>query len=427
MKSKEAFANQLRNIPERKKISKEISDEEAIFINIAELPDEYEDMPPLVPNTEDDEEESEGDLVTTYLQGEMIMPELKKEEPLNQPIQIDSDIKIRAKTSISQSLAHKEESKTEKTFEELVPKEYHQFRSVFEKKASERFPESRSWDHRIDLKPDFIPKRSKLYPLGQKEEEEMNKFIDDNLKKGFIRPSNSPQASPFFFVAKKDSKVLRPCQDYRYLNEYTVKNAYPLPSIDDLLNKLLGATIFTKLDIRWGYNNVRIKEGDEWKGAFITKRGLFEPTVMFFGMTNSPATFQSMMNDYFADMIAQGWVLIYIDDILIFSKKPEDHHERTMKVLKRLEEKDLFLKPEKCVFNAKEVEYLGFIVKPNEISMDPTKLAGIRDWIPPTNVKGVRSFLGFGNSYRRFIGNYAEIAKPLNELTKKTKVFEWSQ
>ena len=106
-----------------------------------------------------------------------------------------------------------------------------------------------------------------------------------------------------------------------------IKNAYPLPSIDDLLNKLLGAMIFTKLDIRWGYNNVRIKKGDEWKGAFITKRGPFEPTVMFFGMMNSPATFQSMMNDYFTDMIAQGWVLIYIDNILTFSKKPEDHHE----------------------------------------------------------------------------------------------------
>jgi hypothetical protein len=148
---------------------------------------------------------------------------------------------------------------------------------------------------------------------------------------------------------------------------------------------------------------------------------------MFFGMTNSPATFQSMMNDYFADYITQGWVLIYIDDILILSKNPEHHHERTMKVLTRLKEKDLFLKPEKCAFNVSEVEYLGFIVKPNEISMDPTKLAGIRDWIPPKNVKGVRSFLGFGNFYRRFIGNYAAIAKPMNELTKKTKVFEWSQ
>jgi hypothetical protein len=231
----------------------------------------------------------------------------------------------------------------------------------------------------------------KQYPLNQREEEEMNKFIDDNLKKKFIRESSSPQASPFFFVSKKDSQALRPCQDYRYLNNYTIKNAYPLPSIDDLLNKLRGATIFTKLDIRWGYNNIRIKEGDEWKGAFITKRGLFKPTVMFFGMTNSPATFQSMMNDYFANYIAQGWVLIYIDDILILSKNPEHHHEQTMKVLTRLKEKDLFLKPEKCAFNITEVEYLGFIVKPNEISMDLTKLAGIRDWIPPKNVKGVRS------------------------------------
>jgi len=235
--------------------------------------------------------------------------------------------------------------------------------------------------------------------MNQKEEEEMNKFIDDNLRKGFICKSTSPQVSPFFFIAKKDSKALRPCQDYRYLNESMIKNAYPLPSIDDLLQKLHGAEIFMKLDIRWGYNNVRIKEGDEWKGAFITKRGLFELTVMFFGMTNSPTTFQSMMNDYFADMIAQGWVLIYIDDILIFSRDLKEHHERTIQVLKRLKDKDLFLKPEKCIFNAKEVKYLGFIVKPNEISMDPTKLAGRKDWIPPKTVKGVRSFLGFGNFY----------------------------
>jgi len=148
---------------------------------------------------------------------------------------------------------------------------------------------------------------------------------------------------------------------------------------------------------------------------------------MFFGMTNSPATFQSMMNDYFTDMIAQGWVLIYIDDILIFSKDPKEHHERTVQVLKWLRKKDLFLKPEKCIFNAREVEYLGFIMKPNEISMDPMKLAGIKDWIPPKTVKGIRSFLGFSNFYQRFIGNYAEITKPLNELTKKTKFFEWSQ
>ena len=135
---------------------------------------------------------------------------------------------------MSQSLAHKEEPKTEKTFEELVPKDYHQFWSVFEEKASEHFPESRSWNHRIDLKSEFIPERLKFYLSGQKEEEEMNKFIDNNLKKGFIWPASSPQASPFFFISKKDSKALRLCQDYHHLNEYTIKNAYPLPSIDDL-------------------------------------------------------------------------------------------------------------------------------------------------------------------------------------------------
>jgi len=134
-------------------------------------------------------------------------------------------------------------------FESLVLKEYHEYQSIFKKTASERFPEKQPWDHRIDLKPKFVPKKSKIYPMNQKEEEEMNKFIDDNLKKGFICKSTSPQASPFFFIAKKDSQALRPCQDYRYLNEATIKNTYPLPSIDDLLQKLHGAEIFMKLDI----------------------------------------------------------------------------------------------------------------------------------------------------------------------------------
>ena len=408
MESQENFADLIRKDPIRKVKKKrstisieEIPDEDAtpnferlpegersILIAVNELPNTYEEMPALVPDLEDEEEDliEEEDLLVEHLQGD--------ENTIT-----NEGVRIRAKTSISQNLTHNAEKKKEKTFEELVPEEFHQFRSVFEKKASERFPESRPWDHAIELKDSFVPKKGNTYPLGLKEEQEMNKFIDENLEKGFIRKSSSLQASPFFFVAKKDSDALRPCQDYRYLNEHTVKNAYPLPSIDDLLNKLKGAQIFTKLDIRWGYNNIRIRDGDQWKGAFITKRGLFEPTVMFFGMTNSPATFQAMMNDYFADYIAQGWILIYLDDILILSKDPKEHIERTIMTLQRIKDKDLFLKPEKCVFNTKEVEYLGFIIKPNEISMDPVKLAGIRDWTPPTNVKGVKSFLGFGNFY----------------------------
>jgi len=218
---------------------------------VNELPDQYEDMLALVLDNEDDKELVEGDLLIAHLKGETIENELeKKEKPLNQPIQVDNaEISIQAKTSISQSLAHKAETNKKKPFEDLVPKEYHKYQSVFKKTASEQFPERWPWGHRIDLKSEFIPKKSKIYLLNQKEEEEMDKFINDNLKKGFIHKSTSPQVSPFFFVSKKDSQALKPCQDYRYLNESTIKNTYPLPSIDDLLLKLHRAEIFTKLDI----------------------------------------------------------------------------------------------------------------------------------------------------------------------------------
>ena len=145
----------------------------------------------------------------------------------------------------------------------------------------------------------------------------MDKFLKENLERGYIRPSQSPMASPFFFVGKKDGR-LRPCQDYRYLNEHTIKNAYPLPLISELLDKLTGARRFTKLDVRWGYNNVRIRDGDQWKAAFKTNKGLFEPTVMFFGMCNSPATFQSMMDATFSDMIDDNAVIIYMDVLSLY-------------------------------------------------------------------------------------------------------------
>ncbi|GBE77937.1 hypothetical protein SCP_0108190 [Sparassis crispa] len=232
--------------------------------------------------------------------------------------------------------AHKEASAIDKpkTVEELVPNYLHDLKSVFEKKAAERFPETRPWDHAIDLKPDFIPRDCKVYPLSLKEQGAMDDFLEENLRKGYIRPSKSPMASPFFFVGKKDG-ALRPCQDYRYLNEGTVKNAYPLPLISDLMDQFKGASIFTKMDLRSGYNNVRIKDGDQWKGAFKTNRGLFEPMVMFFGLCNSPATFQMMMNTLFKDMIDEGWIVIYMDDILIFSNDLEEHHFATGAVLRQ--------------------------------------------------------------------------------------------
>jgi hypothetical protein len=183
-------------------------------------------------------------------------------------------------------------------------------------------------------------------------------------------------ASPFFFVKKKDGR-LRPVQDYRKLNLVTVKNAYPLPLISDLINQLRGARYFTKLDVRWGYNNVRIKKGDEWKAAFRTNRGLFEPLVMFFGLTNSPATFQTMMNEVFQDLIAKGNVAIYLDDILIFSKTLEEHRRITRLVLERLRQHHLYLKPEKCEFERTRIEYLGLVISEGTVEMDPVKVEAV--------------------------------------------------
>uniref|UniRef100_A0A0W0F642 Putative reverse transcriptase-rnase h-integrase n=1 Tax=Moniliophthora roreri TaxID=221103 RepID=A0A0W0F642_MONRR len=234
-------------------------------------------------------------------------------------------------------------------------------------------------------------------------------------------------ASPFFFVAKKEKGALRPTQDYRELNKGTIKNAYPLPLISELLDKLKGATVFTKLDLRNGYNNVRIKDGDQWKAAFKTNRRLFKPTVMFFGLSNSPATFQAFMNNILSDFIDEGWCVVYMDDILLFSKDQTEHRERTKQLMCRLQTHDLFLKPEKCKFDVTEVVFLGMVIWPGYIAMDPVKLAGIAEWEPLQTVKGVRMFLGFGNFYRKFIGKYMQLTRPLNDLLQKNRKFEWTR
>jgi len=287
-------------------------------------------------------------------------------------------------------------------------------------------PEQKPWDHAIDLKTDFIPKDCKIYPLSPEEQKEQDRFLEGNLRKGYIRPSKSPMASPFFFVSKKDSKKVRPCQDYRCLNKRTIKNAYPLPWVDKLLDKLKEAKCFTKLDLRWGYNNVQIKEDDEWKAAFKMNKGLFELLVMFFGLCNSPATFQNMMNDIFIMETNEGWILIYIDNILIFSKRKEELQKLTLWVLKKLQENDFFTNLDKCTFEATEVDYLWMIISENQIKMDPAKLEEIKNWPSPMTVKQVQSFLGFGNFYRKFIGHYADFARPLNDLRKKDLTWNWT-
>ena len=225
------------------------------------------------------------------------------------------------KITHSQELAieHDKKNRQTKTVKEMVLKKLHEYLDVFSEAKATRFPARKPYDHQIDVKPGFKPKRHKLYSLTPEEDALLKTFVDENLSKGYIHPLKSEMASSFFFVAKKDRKK-RPCQDYRYINEWTKKNSYPLPRIADLIDKLQGKSLFMKMDVRWGYNNVRIAKGDEWKAAFVTKYGLFEPTVMFFGLCNSPATFQHMMDNIFIRELNGGWLLIYMDDMLIATK-----------------------------------------------------------------------------------------------------------
>ncbi|GLB39299.1 putative retrotransposable element tf2 155 kda protein type 1-like [Lyophyllum shimeji] len=311
-----------------------------------------------------------------------------------------------------------------KDFRDAVPDYLHDFEDVFSKAAFDELPECKQWDHAIELEPGSTPSSCKVYPLAPNEQAELDAFLEENLKSGRIHPSKSPMASPVFFIKKKDGS-LRLVQDYRALNAITVKNRYPLPLISELINNLRGARYFTKLDVRRGYNNVRIKEGDEWKAAFRTNCGLFEPLVMFFRLTNSPATFQTMMNDIFRDLIAQRVVCVYLDDILIYTKTLEEHRRITRIVLDRLREHCLFLKPEKCEFERTEVEYLGLIISHGTASMDPVKVAGVAEWPVPRNKKEVQSFLGFTNFYRRFIRDFSHHARPLFDLTAKDVAWTW--
>jgi hypothetical protein len=307
----------------------------------------------------------------------------------------------------------------------MVPEPYRDFAKVFSEEESHRLPKHQPWDHAIDLEPNAVTHwKVKSYPMSPAEQVELDKWLEENLAKGYLQPSKSPMASPVFFIKKKDGK-LRLVQDYRRLNKITIKNRYPLLLAADIINWLTGAQLFTKFDVHWGYHNIRIKSGDEWKAAIITNRMEVEPTVMGFGMTNSPATFQSLMNSVFADLIATGVVAVYMDDILIYTTTLAKHRKIVREVLQRLQDHDLYLKPEKCKFEKQEIEYLGMIIRPGEVCMDHGKVSAVRDWPTPTTLCEVRAFIGFSNFYRRFIKDFSSIARPLHDLTKKDVPWQW--
>jgi len=308
---------------------------------------------------------------------------------------------------------------------EPVPTEIlSKFPDVFSKSKADTLPPHRPYDCRIDLVPEARPCYAKPYNLTCEEDQVMKSWIDENLSKGFIRPSTSPFGSPCFFVKKKDGS-LRMCMDYRGLNAITIKDRNPIPRISDLLRALSKGKIFTTLDLRGAYNLLRIRENDEYKTAFTTKYGLFEFLVMPFGLSNAPPQFQTMMNHFFREQIGK-YVLVYLDDIVIYSDNEEEHSRHIHEVLSILSKNNLCCKPEKCHFYRQTVRYLGYIISSKGISMDPEKVRSIQDWPIPTSVRDIQVFLGFCNFYRNLISHYSDLAQPLTSLLKKGVPFRWT-
>ena len=236
----------------------------------------------------------------------------------------------------------------------------------------------------------------------------------------------SPQTALVFFVGKKDGKK-QIVQDYKYLNEWTIKNNYPLLLISDVLENIGTKKLFTKIDLRWEYNNMRIKEGDEWKAAFTTLEGSFEPTVMFFRLTNSPATFQAMMNELLRDLINTGKVAVFIDNVIVGTETEEGYNELMTEIIKRLEENDLYVKLEKCKWKVREVGFLRVVIGPEGIKIEKEKVKGVLEWLTPKCVKDMQKFLGLANYYCQFIKGFASVARPLHDMVKKDKKWNWTE
>ncbi|MCH80451.1 retrotransposon protein, partial [Trifolium medium] len=286
-------------------------------------------------------------------------------------------------------------------------------------------PPEREIEFSIDLVPGAEPVSVAPYRMSPAELKELKSQLEDLIQKHFIRPSVSPWGAPVLLVKKKDGGM-RLCIDYRQLNKVTIKNKYPLPRIDDLLDQLKGATIFSKIDLRSGYHQIRIKSSDVSKTAFRTRYGHYEFLVMPFGVTNAPAVFMDYMNRIFQPYLDQ-FVVIFIDDILIYSKSPQEHAQHLRIVLNILREKQLYAKFSKCEFWLSEVKFLGHVISQGGVAVDQAKVEAVLNWEKPRNVSEVRSFLGLAGYYRRFIMKFSQIALPLTRLTRKDVPFVWDE
>ena len=308
-------------------------------------------------------------------------------------------------------------------YSEDIQKMLEEFSDVFPDKLPKGLPPRRKYDFKIELEEGAKPVKKGLYRLSEKELEELRKQLDELTDSGFIQPSKSPWGAPILFVSKKDGNM-RMCVDYRALNKLTVKNSYPLPRIDDIFDQLKGAKFFSKIDLRSGYHQIRLDPDSVPLTAFRTRYGHFEFLVLPFGLTNAPASFMTLMNEIFREHL-DVFVIVYLDDILIYSKTWNEHLEHIKIVLEILRKEKLFGKVSKCLFGVPQVEYLGHIIGQDGVSVDPHKVKAVQEWPRPQNRQQVQSFLGFVNYYRRFIKDCSLLAKPLILLTGNTK-FEWT-
>ena len=314
---------------------------------------------------------------------------------------------------------------TEEKLRQRVPQAYHDSLDFWSKKESDTLPPHRKADHRIELTEDNTLGFSHLNKHSIEELTAMREYLASNLAKGFITLSKAPFAAPILFARKADGS-LRFCVDYRKLNALTKKNRYPLPLIDETLARLSRAKVFTKLDIRQAFHRIRISPESEELTAFRTRYGLFQYKVLPFGLTNGPAAFQSYINDALQDLL-DVTCTAYLDDILIYSEDELQHETHVKQVIERLQAAGLQADIKKCEFNVKRTKYLGFIISTEGIQVDPDKVKAIADWPHPRTVRGVQSFLGFCNFYRRFIRDYSRIASPLTRLTCKDREFSFDR
>jgi hypothetical protein len=286
----------------------------------------------------------------------------------------------------------------EEDIERYIPWKYREYVDVFRKMSFDTLPEHSEFNHKIELNDQFTPQCGKIYPISLNEQKALDEFIEENLTTSRIRPLDLPQAAPFFFGNKTDGGLC-PIQDYRYLNQHMIQDCYPLPLILEIFDSVKQDKYFTKLDVRWGFNNVRIREGNKLKVAFITNEGLFEPTMMFFGLTNSPATFQQMMDMIFRKAIMTKRVKVYVDDILIHSETLQEHTPLVRLALQILQENGLSCKPTKCKFEQTRIEYLGSIIEQGRVEMNLKKISAIVDWKAHKKIKEIQAFLGTLNEY----------------------------